>query len=379
MVDLLLPVIAYRRSSSGIATFTYELAKALSLKYDVLLPVFGMSERLMGCLRERGVTVLDMGRDPVELGYAGGPIPEYYILSGKLKKALRKLSNFDILMFTIPGFAIGFSEPFITKAWGHQGLLHAMATSLRYLPIQLKFPSIPATIEYWLIDNEIFKRSKYILCTTKSSFRFYSAKFGRKALYIPPPIEEQSIMQECSERLRILFVSRDLSIPRKNLTVLLSALMKSPHLTKIHLTLVGRNFERFGQYLRLLRNRGLEIETLGYVNREYMPRIYANNDILVYPSYYEELGYAVLEAMAHGLAVICSDIPSFRDMVIHGKNGFLIDPGDYETLASYLTILCNNREHLSKMKVESLKIVREKFNPELTVRKLRVILDEFLK
>lgn len=374
----MLPIIAYRKSSSGIATFTYELAKALSSVYDVLLPAFGMQSALKDALQERGVTVLDMGGDPYELGYAGGPILEYYVLSSKVKKVLEKLGNFNgHAIFTIPGFAIKFREPLVTKSWDFQGLLHSIITRLRYLPSSLKVPSVPVSVEYWLIDNAVYRRSIYIYCLTTISFKFNSAKFGSKAVYLPPPIEVEDVKLVLSDKLRVLFVSRDLSIPRKNFVNLLNALalLNDSYITKMRLTLAGANSAKFSRYIKLLRQKGLEIVELGFVNRECMRDVYMRNDILVYPSYYEELGYAVLEAMAHGLAIISSDTPSFKDMVIHGWNGFLIKPSDYRGLATYLTMLLENRVLLKKMRERSLEVVKDRFNPKLTAQKLKAIID----
>ena len=56
-------------------------------------------------------------------------------------------------------------------------------------------------------------------------------------------------------------------------------------------------------------------------------------DIVIHPSLSEGFGRAVLEAMALGKPVIASRVGGLREAIIDGKNGFLVDPGDVDTIA----------------------------------------------
>jgi glycosyltransferase involved in cell wall biosynthesis len=111
--------------------------------------------------------------------------------------------------------------------------------------------------------------------------------------------------------------------------------------------------------------KGAEVAALGYVDRERMASIYLNSDILVYPSYYEELAYAVLETMAYSLPVIASNTPSLNNMAIDGYNGFIIEPSDCGKLARLLSSLVENREMCHKIGKKNIEIVKEKFDPKL--------------
>ena len=62
--------------------------------------------------------------------------------------------------------------------------------------------------------------------------------------------------------------------------------------------------------------------------------LYQNADLLLLPSHEEGLPYVLIEAMAYGLPIITTPVGGIPEVVRDGKNGFLIDPGDYEALAN---------------------------------------------
>lgn len=56
-------------------------------------------------------------------------------------------------------------------------------------------------------------------------------------------------------------------------------------------------------------------------------------DLFVFPSFHEGLPVSILEAMACGLPILCSNIRGNVDIIRDGDNGFLFSPDDYSTLA----------------------------------------------
>lgn len=78
---------------------------------------------------------------------------------------------------------------------------------------------------------------------------------------------------------------------------------------------------------------GLEqqVRFLGHVDD--VPELLAAADVFVFPSLYEGLGGAVIEAMALGVPVVASDLPSIREVTGDGAAAALVRPGDPGALA----------------------------------------------
>ena len=57
-------------------------------------------------------------------------------------------------------------------------------------------------------------------------------------------------------------------------------------------------------------------------------QLYDEHGIFVFPSFYEGFGKACLEAMSRGLCVVAAATGGMRDVVVHGRNGWLVPVGD---------------------------------------------------
>jgi glycosyltransferase involved in cell wall biosynthesis len=86
--------------------------------------------------------------------------------------------------------------------------------------------------------------------------------------------------------------------------------------------------------------------------------IMLNTHIFVLPSQWEAAGIVLMEAMAKGAAIITTYQNESAELLITpGKNGFIYQYGDVDTLASYLKQLLENSDLLAHMQQENLKRV----------------------
>lgn len=68
----------------------------------------------------------------------------------------------------------------------------------------------------------------------------------------------------------------------------------------------------------------------GFLAGESLARAYAVADVFLHCSVTETFGLVVLEAMASGVPVVARDQGGPSDIVLHGRTGFLVGPGDVD-------------------------------------------------
>ncbi|EPA1860919.1 glycosyltransferase family 4 protein [Klebsiella michiganensis] len=74
-----------------------------------------------------------------------------------------------------------------------------------------------------------------------------------------------------------------------------------------------------------------------------LKEIYEQSDVLVYPSKDEGFGIPPIEAMAHGLPVIVSDIPVFREIL--SSSALYASPESYDSWKEAFSILNSSRDN----------------------------------
>ncbi len=77
----------------------------------------------------------------------------------------------------------------------------------------------------------------------------------------------------------------------------------------------------------------------GFLTGKALARAYASADIFFNPSRSETFGNVTLEAMASGLPGVCADATGSRDLIDHGKNGFLIRDDGWEYAERLLSLI----------------------------------------
>ncbi len=125
--------------------------------------------------------------------------------------------------------------------------------------------------------------------------------------------------------------------PHKNLPRLVQAWREvvDAH-PQAHLVIAGHWDPRYPQARVLAQNLGLthHVHFLGPVPGEDLPWLYAAARLFVFPSLYEGFGLPVLEAMASGVAVVCSRAPGLSEVA--GEAARTFDPLDVEAMARAL-------------------------------------------
>jgi glycosyltransferase involved in cell wall biosynthesis len=330
-------ISAYDRSSSGISTYTLELAKLLSK--DVRLSLIAFDD-----VEIPGVEVLPI-RSPLRLRAL--PILTFLRSHGEVAEALR---GYDVVHETLSPWGSSAERLVITR-WGYV----SYPELVRIRTVGISFPenlgALPITLQQYLMYSASRRRAIHVIDVSSESPNFV------------PPMMEPGRPKDygCSGRLRLLFVSWDLGVPRKNLRIVLEALrlVRAP----VELHLVGGG--------RIPGRPPVPTVSHGLLPREGVMALMREVDLLVLPSTYEELGFVGLEAYSVGLPVITSDIPSFRAVYRPSPK---FPPGDPRALAGIIDGLsCGELERLGRSELEHLRAMNEAARRKLMAIYRRVL------
>ena len=160
--------------------------------------------------------------------------------------------------------------------------------------------------------------------------------------------------------LKLVFVGN--LFPNKGLHFLLRAL-SAIDTDKWILTVIGDpNVDKTYtlKIHKLIHNLKLENNVFfrGFVSRSRLSQYFENNHLLAVPSYYESLGIVYIEALGFALPVIASQNGGAKEIITHGKEGYLVSPGNFTTLRKYINNIIENSQiliHLSKKASERYK------------------------
>ncbi len=143
--------------------------------------------------------------------------------------------------------------------------------------------------------------------------------------------------------------------PTKNVETLVEAFARLPlPLRDSHdLVLVG-DFRRRADLRELVGRTGIEKQTVftGVVSDGRLIDLYQHASLFVFPSRYEGFGLPVLEAMACGCPIICSNVSSLPEVA--GDAALLVDPLDVDKLTSEMVRVLRDLELRSDLRKRGL-------------------------
>jgi glycosyltransferase involved in cell wall biosynthesis len=148
--------------------------------------------------------------------------------------------------------------------------------------------------------------------------------------------------------------------PHKNHERLLAALklMKERHLFGGQLVLSGIAMQSNNKVLQEIGRLGLEntVKVLGYVPYDDLPRIYNLARLLVFPSLFEGFGIPLVEAMACGCPVACSNVTSIPEVI--GDAGVTFDPISLDDIVEKVSRLWNDESLRNDLRIKGLERVK---------------------
>jgi glycosyltransferase involved in cell wall biosynthesis len=167
--------------------------------------------------------------------------------------------------------------------------------------------------------------------------------------------------------------------PHKNLLALIGALALVPADPRPLLMLPGYPTQHERELRARVRALGIEgdVRFAGWISAAELEGLWALADAFVFPSLYEGFGLPVLEAMARGVPVACSNASSLPEVA--GEAALLFDPGDEAAIAAAIKRLLSDAELVGELRAKGLARAREftwRRSAQLTLASYRRCQDE---
>jgi glycosyltransferase involved in cell wall biosynthesis len=175
----------------------------------------------------------------------------------------------------------------------------------------------------------------------------------------PKPSERDGV-------IRLLFVGVDAL--RKGLPELVEAFrtLRTSH-SNLRLDIVSRPPDRLRNQIDQIPGARLHLSS----ERTDVKAMMADADVLVLPTHADTYALAAVEALAHGCAVIISDLEPLPEVVPEGRVGFNVPVGDSEMLTRRMEALLGNHDLLRQMQDNAHGLYLERHHPGVVAGMLR--------
>lgn len=207
-----------------------------------------------------------------------------------------------------------------------------------------------APLMNWLIFYPIERISSrwtdVLVTITHEDYQLAQKKmYAREVVYVPgvgintaifAPKEEDNVVNTY-KRLELGFSKEDtvmLSVgelnKNKNHEIILRAMSQLGR-NDLHYVIAGRGYLK-DHLEKLAKELGVsnQLHLLGF--RTDVKELFKMADFFAHPSFREGLSVAVMEAMANGLPVICSEIRGNTDLIEDEKGGYLFSPSKQDSV-----------------------------------------------
>lgn len=247
----------------------------------------------------------------------------------------------------------------LTHALGGHAVIHLHGAELKQM-----FDHLPRSLRHGFRLGIL--RADRIVTLGKSWEEFLCRDIGVDrekvvTIYNAVPIPDVARQTEPDVRCRLLFLGR--LEERKGADRFLHAL-RSLEVEGLDWTAVMAGDGQIDRYRELAEDLNLmrRVRFTGWLDRDAVAGLMRASDVLVLPSLNEGLPMAILESMAHGLAVITTPVGAIPDVIHDEETGLLVPPGDSHALATALRRIISDRELRLRLGRNARKLAESEFD-----------------
>jgi glycosyltransferase involved in cell wall biosynthesis len=110
-------------------------------------------------------------------------------------------------------------------------------------------------------------------------------------------------------------------------------------------------------------------------DRDDVPDLLASFEVFAYPSHFEGLCVAVIEAQAAGVPVVATPVGGIPENVVEGESGIVVPPGDPDALAAAISRLLDDPDLARALAERARPRVLERYTRERMVERTLALYD----
>lgn len=276
------------------------------------------------------------------------------------------LSEYDLVItscgwYITRGFKIGPKTKVVSYCHTPPRWLYGFETSVgftRYWPVKIYAAIIGHFMRMY--DFKTAQKINNWVANSKNVKARIEKFYRKKAIVIYPPIEVKKIIKETKNVEKedfYLIVSR--LVGAKGI----EAVVKMASNLSMNLKIVGEPFGFSNLAKKISKEKNVEL--LGYVSDEEKYHLMAQAKAFVALAKEEDFGMTVVEAQAAGTPVIAYNGGGFKESVINGKTGVLIDEITQTSLKKAIEKIEKTKWDKKELIDNAQKFSKERFKKEI--------------
>jgi len=193
-----------------------------------------------------------------------------------------------------------------------------------------------------------------ITVSSKEMLEYYSKK-EKDTFYLPNALDLESINNKLEKQYNKQIVYAARLSKEKGILEVLTIAEKLPE--DIHLLILGTGIEE--SKVKEISKRKSNVHFLGYQSKEKTLDIIGSSDLLIQPSRMEGgLSYTLLESMACGTPIICTNAGGAKDTLFHMENCYIVESNNPDELLSAIISMMDNTEMRKKLSSNALEEIK---------------------
>ena len=195
--------------------------------------------------------------------------------------------------------------------------------------------------------------------------KFFEAGFDRRKFEVLPYFVDMNEILERNPGDYALYAGR-LS-PEKGVHILIDAWRSVDKNLKLKIAGSGPSENDLRERAANIPN----IEFLGFIEPEKLRSIRREASFTIAPSIcWDNLPISVLESVVDGVPVVGANIGGIPEIVVHGVNGILFEPGDSDSLGKKVNYLFKDPDLIESLGRNARRIAENLYSPEEHIKKL---------